>query len=121
PQLTRQREKHLLLTAHNFLGHFRPPGAKPLHHLLHQQLRRRRAGGYSDSTLAVEPLTVHIIRPVDQITGNTRTVGELTEAVRVGTGARPYNYDDIALLEKLLDRVLAILGRVADIFLSWRR
>src|SRR4030081_1736174 len=64
---------------------------------------------------------MHIVWPIDEITGNTRTVRKLPEPVRVGTGTRTYNYDDVALLEKLLNSVLAILGRVADVLLARRR
>src|SRR5882762_2916311 len=61
---------------------------------------------------------MHVIGPIDEMARNAGAVSELPEAVRVGTGSRAHDYDDIAFLEKLFYGVLAILGGVADVFLA---
>src|SRR5882762_7478296 len=114
-QLARQGEEHSLFTAADLARRLRAPAAELLEHLLHQQLRRRGSGGHADSALAGEPFGAQVRRPVDQIAGYAGTLGKLAQAVGVGTGARTHYQQHVAALEKLLDGILAVLGRVADV------
>src|SRR5204862_3753159 len=114
-QLAGQGEEHVLLTAGDLARRLRTPAAELLEHLLHQQLGRRGSGGHADGALAREPFGAQVRRAVDQIAGYPGTVGELAQAVGVGAGARTHHQQHVALLEKLLDGVLAVLGRVADV------
>src|SRR6185437_14021227 len=67
PQLTRQREVHLLLAADDLLRHFRAPRSQPLDDLPHEHFRRRRSGRDTDDTRLVEPLTMHIVGAVHEV------------------------------------------------------
>src|SRR5207245_11391162 len=88
--------------------------------LPHQNLGRRGPGGHADGALALEPLGAQVLRTVDQVAGDAGAIGELAQAVGVGAAARADDQQHVAVLEELLDRVLAVLGGVADVLVARR-
>ena len=65
--------------------------------------------------------TLQVRRPVDQVAGHAGTVGQLAQAVGVGAGARAHHQQHVALLQQLLDRILAVLRGIADVLAPRRR
>src|SRR5689334_7570752 len=66
-QRPRQREHHVLLAALELFGGDSAPLAQPRHHLLHQLLGRRGAGGDTHGVLAFEPLALQERCIVDEV------------------------------------------------------
>ena len=97
----------------------RPAVAEELHEALDQLLGRARARGDADDAHALEPLLLDLRLVVDQMRGGAVLTGDLDETVRVGGVAAADHQHQVALLGELLDRRLAVGGRVTDVVGAW--
>ena len=89
--------------------------AKLVDQLLNQLFRRRGAGGDSHRGHTVEPARIEGIGVVDQIARDPRFGTDLTQAVRVRAVLRTHHQQDIDALDELANRLLPVLGGVADV------
>src|SRR5262249_24421139 len=78
-------------------------------------LRRRGAGGEADRLMAREQLVGEVALSVDEAGGRAGRPGHLDEALGVRARRRPDHENERRVLRDLLDRILAILRRVADV------
>jgi hypothetical protein len=116
-QAVRQREHDALERALE-LGHaFRAERAQLVDHLAHEHLGRRRAGGDADAALALDPLGIELGRRVDHVRGHAAVRGDLAQPVRVRAVRAADDDHDVDRGREHLDRVLAVLRRVADVVL----
>ena len=92
-------------------------GAEPVAGARDELLGRGRARGDPDRLDAVEPGLVDLGLVVDQVRLHAARARDLDEAVRVGRVARADHEQQLDLGEHLLDRPLAVGGRVADVLL----
>src|SRR3954463_10188108 len=82
----------------------------------YELLGRGRSGRHADRLVAGQQLGVDPALTVDQQRGGAVTLGHLDQAARVVAGLGADHEDQRrALLGELLDRVLPVLGRVADV------
>src|ERR1700679_816499 len=112
-----QRKNHVFFPAFELFGHFAAPGAQLRDDPLHQNLGRRGTGRDPDGLGSVEPFAVQMLRPVDEISRNPGLVGHLAKPARAGAGLRSHHHQSIAAMNEVLNRILPVLGGVADIFL----
>src|SRR5262249_30249120 len=88
---------------------------QPVHHFLHQSLRRRRPGRHADRLDPIEPLLLKFGDVVDQITGHAHVGPDLAQTTRIRAVHRPDHEQEIDLAAQIAHGTLPVLGRVADV------
>ena len=92
-----------------------PRSRKKLDQPLDQLLGGAGAGGDADGLDALEPGLVDLGVVVDQVGVGAVLARDLDQAVRVRGVGRADHQDQVALARELLDRDLAVGGRVTDV------
>uniref|UniRef100_A0A0N5A5U6 NAD-specific glutamate dehydrogenase n=1 Tax=Parastrongyloides trichosuri TaxID=131310 RepID=A0A0N5A5U6_PARTI len=87
-------------------------------HATHQHFGGGGAGGDADTLDTVEPAALHVFCTVDQVGRGGHALGQLTQAIGVGAVRAAHHQYHVALVSQLLDRILAVLGGVADVVLA---
>src|SRR6185312_6263262 len=89
--------------------------SQALDDLADEDLRRRGAGGDADTRRARQPLATELVGAVDHVRTRAAQRRDLAQAVGVRARRAADDDDDVDRRGDRLDRVLAILRRVADI------
>ncbi|RMP78165.1 hypothetical protein ALQ17_05359, partial [Pseudomonas fluorescens] len=118
PQLLGHGECDVLFAASQFIGTGGAPGVQLLDNTAHQHFRGRSTRRDANALDAIEPAALHVFGTVDQVRRRRHALSQLTQAVGVGTVGAADHQDHIAFVCQLLDRVLAVLGGVADVVLA---
>ena len=92
-----------------------PRSRKKLDQALDQLLGGAGAGGDADRLDSLEPLLLDLGVVVDQVGGGAVLAGDLDQAVGVRGVGRADHEHQVALAGELLDRDLAVGGRVTDV------
>src|SRR5918996_2396191 len=112
-QLDRELEGDVLVDHAERLDALDAAPAEPVAHTVDEPLGGRRPGRDADHLDAVEPRLVDLCLIVDQMPRDPSGARDLDQAVRVGGIARADDEQEVDLREHLLDRPLAVGGRIA--------
>src|ERR687891_678815 len=110
-----ESEGHVLLDHPDLLDLRGPAVAEPGQDPVDQPPRRRGPAGDPDVLRAVQPGLVDLGLVVDQVGGRAHGSGHLDEPVRVRGVVGPDHEQHVRPSGHLLDRVLPVLGGVADV------
>src|SRR5215212_10459204 len=89
---------------------------KAAEHLRDELLGSRGTGSHSDGLVALEQVGLEAALAVDQHCLRPMALGDLDEPLRIRARLGPdHEHQGRALADQLLDRVLPVLGRVADV------
>ena len=91
----------------------RPPIA--LTTLCHERLGSGCAGRDAECAHPGQQLRLDVLRALDQLCAAAGALGDLDQAARIGGVLRPDDEDQLAVARDRAHRVLAVLGRVADV------
>src|SRR3990167_11487215 len=118
PQFLGHGERDVFFTARQLIGAGGTPGLQLLDHTAHQYFRSGGARRDADTLDTVEPAALHVFGAVDQVRRCGHALGQLAQAVGVGTVRAADHQHYIAFVRQLLDRILAVLRGVADVILA---
>src|SRR5690606_24387387 len=115
PQLFGHREHNVLLPPGDFLRLFPSQLFQPIDHVGHQHFRGGCTGSHAYSLPAFQPLGINLGGFINQISRSARTLSQLPQSVGVGTVGGAHDQHDVAVASQLFNRILTVLGGVADI------
>ncbi len=110
-----KRKAHVFRHHFNFFQVRKTALAEKLDHLLHQHVGSGGAGGESDGFHAIQPTGIDVAIGIDQIRTRPQVAGHLHQAVGVRAVGRAHHQHQVCLAGHVLDRNLAVFGRVTDI------
>ena len=105
----------MLLRQPELLDLGRALSGQPREETVHQAFGSRRSAREPDHVGAVEPGRIDLGLVVDEVGGRSEIARDLGQAVGVRRVVRTDDEHDVGAARHLLDRILAVLGRVADV------
>src|SRR5262245_53913915 len=114
-KLGREPEVHVLARQLDLFPVLIAERRKAIRDARDETVRRRGPGGETDDVVPLEPGGFEVALVVDEVGVGTALPGDLHEAIRVRACLRADDEDDRRLRADLLDGVLPVLRRVADV------